>query len=483
MDLAKLETPTQWDTRQQLRFLDNNSTRCPSEWIRAPEFEAFAKQAISRTDVIVTSSRTVSINNEASRANFANDFDKSSPSNFFPTVISAGSRLKLSPPIEVEVKDSVRNRDAYETAKREGRIYITPYTNATLRVHDTPAIQGYTGNGTCQVVNWSKTQPTGSHVGCGRTLYDFPSGSYQTTPGILNNEWAIPATYRVYKDVDAVSAIAGTEAFFEDLLREVNDKLWTIPFDSGLVTAGTAELNSGYWDIATELGELPETIKMIYGAMKAILNKYLEVRGKVKTLRANSISSGSISTDIASLWMGYRYGIQPIVYSISDALDYLERQGVFRTVRQGLNLTETIVTPVGPVTFSGRDRYWGKVRVDPLNNLTDLKANVLSTAWELVPLSFVIDWVFNVGDLLSSLTGPSGATEVKHSYSRRMGGIIPLTLRGSTVYADVQYYRSIPINPLAHIGLTADPNMTWKRVLDALSLSWFQVKSDFRRKL
>lgn len=486
MDIAINQGPWRQEGEKKQQVWTESATSCSIDTRQMPEFRDFIAQGRASAAMVVktTYAPALQISNASSRSYFANGFDKTSPPLIWPTVVSDRSGINLMPPVSLVAKDGVRDREAFEKAKREGRIYICPYSHVSLNVADRPHVTSYDAMGETTVGNVARVTPSGSRRACNRTLYSFPSGDTAYVPNLNQvNEWYANALYHVYKNAQVESTIRGYEPLFEDLLKDVSATIWDEPFDAGLITAGTAELNSAYWDVATELGELPETIGMIYNALRAILNKYLEARRKIKTLKANSISSGGILTDVASVWMGYRYGIQPIVYSINDALDYLERQGVFRTVRQGLNQTFSIVTPHGPVTFSGRDRYWGKAKIDPTQNLADLKFNLLSTAWELVPLSFVVDWVLNVGDFLSALTGPSGATEVKHSYSRRCTGIIPVTLRGESLPVEISFYRYIPINPLAYISLTADPTMTWKRVLDALSLSWFQVKSDFRRKL
>jgi hypothetical protein len=88
-----------------------------------------------------------------------------------------------------------------------------------------------------------------------------------------------------------------------------------------------------------------------------------------------------------------------------------------------------------------------------------------------------MDWVFNIGDFLSALLPPSGAQEVKHTYSWRAKATIPLLIGGRALYGELDFYRNLPINPIDHLGLTIDSNMSWRRWLDALALTWFAVRS------
>lgn len=400
------------------------------------------------------------------------------------TVVHGEDKLDLQQPLyhQYTLPRVDGSRAAYERAKRSGGIYIMPDERYTISVPDIPVVLDHSGSIPSAHHAWfTEMAPAPSRYACRRQLYDAGGVDVDQTITLGRVNTFVPRTqYTVFKDAKVVSGLKlhGDEvrSFVDAVVRTIRNH----DFSTGLVTAGTAELNSAYWDIATELGELPETVKMIYNGLKAIITKYLEARRKIASLPKNNISSGSALTDVASIWMAYRYGIMPIVYSINDALDYLHSQGVFRTVRQGENFEIPLQHSGNQYMITGRDRYWGKARVDPLDAKTGLKMNIMSTAWELVPLSFVIDWAFNIGDLLSSLQGPSGAKEIKHSYSRRVEFQALYEVNGNPFNVNISYYMRQPINPMSHIGLTLDLQMTWKRVLDALSLSWFAFKSQNR---
>lgn len=248
--------------------------------------------------------------------------------------------------------------------------------------------------------------------------------------------------------------------------------------DMGSVTEAAAELNASAYDLLTELGELPETVSMIYDALRKIITYYLETKRKVNLLKRTDRKNNPISLvdDIASLWMAYRYGIMPIVYSINDALDYLEMKGtLFRTVRKGKNHSIPLDIPGWDFpNLNVRERIWAKGRFQAVNK-NGIGLNPLTTAWELVPLSFIIDWALNIGDLLSAISPSIDFDEKSYSFSLQC----KQTLTGKhesipiPIQFEVDLYQRHSINPLDHIGLNLDLVMTFKRRLDALALSWF----------
>lgn len=294
----------------------------------------------------------------------------------------------------------------------------------------------------------------------------------------VNSSLSVTGTYQTFQSTNLSTLLTLHKDKIQRAAALISESVRSIEPSTGLVTSAAAELNESAYDLLTELGELPETVNMIYDALKKIITYYLEVKNKVNVLKRSKRSNEPISLldDIASLWMGYRYGIMPIVYSINDALDYLEMKGtLFRTVRQGQNHSVSLEIPGW--TFPDlqvRERIWAKGRFQASSG-NGLGMNPVTTAWELIPLSFIIDWVFNVGDLLSALSPSINFDEKEFTQSLQckqtlMGkhGDIPFA-----VPFVVDLYDRRKINPLVHVGLNLDIVMTFKRKLDALALSWF----------
>lgn len=118
-------------------------------------------------------------------------------------------------------------------------------------------------------------------------------------------------------------------------------------------------------------------------------------------------------------WLEYRYGWQPVINSIYATAEQLMRENSQRvipiTVRAGreTNLSEArdfsdLATFSKGLAISARksERYIMSCNfylpdTTDLANFTSL--NPVSIAWELVPYSFVVDWVYSVGGYLQNL--------------------------------------------------------------------------------
>lgn len=388
-------------------------------------------------------------------------------------------------------EDSSR-REAFEAAKKDGRIYVNPDYRFRATVWDDPRVVSYSSRVPfkvtrgCTELGDSYKPASSACVGGGGFITPWDSSLISAfKPNThQSNPYSIPMDWELYRDVHIESRTRGNYVQIKQALTSIAEAIRGKEFSTALITSGLAERNAAYWDIATEIGELPETIKAIYSGLKAILTKYLEARRKVATLRKNSISSGSLVGDVASVWMNFRYGIGPIAYSIEDMLSYLYKQGVFNTTRSGENrIFEVPLGDGSSFEVTTRDRFWSKVRVDPNHALNGLQTNLFKTAWELVPLSFVIDWVLNIGDLLSTLSGPNGEIEGVTTYSRKCSVFFELPFGGGRLPTQMELYSRSIINPSAHVGVVINPTMTYKRWLDAAALSWNQVKSEIRNQL
>lgn len=131
---------------------------------------------------------------------------------------------------------------------------------------------------------------------------------------------------------------------------------------------------------------------------------------------------GSQVTDLAALWLTYRYGIRPAISDVLMIVNGLEKKtgNIRATSRVTAELASNASTVYANVDMSG----WGKltysvqkndgvvVRAMSLDELVATRAynigmsgkDLLTTPWELIPYSFVIDWFVNVGDYLGALS-------------------------------------------------------------------------------
>jgi len=158
---------------------------------------------------------------------------------------------------------------------------------------------------------------------------------------------------------------------------------------------------------------------------------------KVKPKRLEGYEGAS--RQLASNWLAYVFGIEPLFQDLYNGLDILQQpikslkvkgrgnSGLYRSL-----WTETVTGPLPWSTW----KYYGKFRLEEyrcevgaevridnpaLHFLEQLGLlNPASVAWEVVPFSFVADWVSNAGDCLRRLTDFAGCSLTMTYHSERV---------------------------------------------------------------
>lgn len=258
-----------------------------------------------------------------------------------------------------------------------------------------------------------------------------------------------------------------------------------LEINSGLVTGVLAEAESGSYDLLTEIAELPSTVSFLADVVKkasqSVETHNRAMKSLYKQLRtATGKFAEKISRKIASAWLAYRYAIMPLIYSIEDIKETLKGyKRVFAKFRKketsDLSRPESGFDEV--TSASATLRCWIKRAYSP-EDLVDqllgvLKINFFSTAWELVTLSFVVDWFVNIGDVITAFTGNKCYIAQAATFSRK--------IEGSSTYASVttpsvrvevipDFYERQIIEPRNHIGFQFEFDLSWKRQLDAIAL-------------
>lgn len=143
-------------------------------------------------------------------------------------------------------------------------------------------------------------------------------------------------------------------------------------------------------------------------------------------------SARKIVKSIGDLWLSYRYGWMPALMDVHGAVKAIEDRdnGTYNryivTTRSRRNKSETAsrthestiggYAPV-TVTYSLTRNLTVSVRADAaLTNATYRRlqdvgvTDPITTAWELLPYSFVVDWFLGVGDFLDGVNALKGYT-------------------------------------------------------------------------
>jgi len=205
----------------------------------------------------------------------------------------------------------------------------------------------------------------------------------------------------------------------------------------------------------------------------------------------------------ASMWLGYRYGLMATYY---DIMSWKDSFGSKRT-RQRITASSSSFYHSGDLITTATDNsFWNGTRTTRysrstltsagclcslgMDGLEDTKGafRVLSTAWELLPLSFVLDWFYDTSTRIQALEGsvlrPTLGTWIVHRHqlskydnynqTGKVTGTSPLCTgsgsRGGTTMEETRYTQRIA-NPTVSYLPELRVNLNWKRVADGVALA------------
>ncbi|UJQ85912.1 MAG: putative maturation protein [Apeevirus fundihabitans] len=226
-------------------------------------------------------------------------------------------------------------------------------------------------------------------------------------------------------------------------------------------------------------------LKLQYRKRKAIdrLERYQK--------RKNKQMYRELTTTLSSLWLQFRYEVMPLVYTAEDALAVIANStSEYITSREAVNLPLTLTPDLGwglnqsTVVIPRSLKVFIKSRLRPENGYSKtMSMNPFSTAWELLTLSFVVDWFVNIGDAIAAYTGgfsdTSGATTSIKLDTRQ---IFTLNgVNGAYVELSANFYTRSTIDPRLCGGLVIRPELNLFRYLDAMSLAWSRSRFKISR--
>lgn len=161
----------------------------------------------------------------------------------------------------------------------------------------------------------------------------------------------------------------------------------------------------GDLDISVDLAEAGKTAKMLH-----VTDQLVDFT-KTFTRKFGILKTAS------NAWLQYTYGIRPLLGTIYGVADENLRVVINKTANFSARAsakykpaTVTVNTIWGPVNFPIKSSSLKRsitLGVDMRTDQFDLgrwsSLNPVSIAWELLPYSFVVDWVYNVGGYLRNM--------------------------------------------------------------------------------
>lgn len=191
-------------------------------------------------------------------------------------------------------------------------------------------------------------------------------------------------------------------------------------------TEALGKLPEGDFNLGVALAESKQTLTWLAKAtVRAVWFIHHARHGRWKKAgKVLGFKNWSDSKGSADGWLEYQYAVIPFLADIYGAQELLktgfkEKDQVFKVSRQVTNEEGVghLVTNCPPDRIEGYCReicrvvYYQKVTNATLHGLNSLGlTNPALIAWELVPFSFVIDWLLPIGNFLGALTATQGLT-------------------------------------------------------------------------
>jgi len=221
----------------------------------------------------------------------------------------------------------------------------------------------------------------------------------------------------------------------------------TIPgsMQNEAVTKALLNLVSDSAGLGENLATMGQTVRLLANPLTYIVNKIRFIRNTrswdvfIRQVGVDALSHRP--TDVARRYLEYVYGIKPLMQDVYDTVHILKEMSNKPLLIRGRGVSKRYAS--GPVTVydEGFNGSWTQVQfntksevrcnlwaqVDPnspgIRALNQLGlANPASLAWDLMPWSFIIDWVLPIGSVLQALTASHGLTWVDGSVSCRLKG-------------------------------------------------------------
>lgn len=193
-------------------------------------------------------------------------------------------------------------------------------------------------------------------------------------------------------------------------------------------------------DLGVSLGEYRETAGLVAGAMKKTFDAYKALKRhnfsdalKVVTGRRNKHYTDAAKA-AADAWLGYTYGVKPLMNDVYGAMERLQSDKDILDIHVVRASHRTRVSGTAQLnggqyhglvegSMRGKGKYTFYVENPLLFTLDQIGViNPLSLGWELIPLSFVVDWFIPIGGFLRGVVPPPGIHSVSgYTYVKAQG--------------------------------------------------------------
>lgn len=183
-----------------------------------------------------------------------------------------------------------------------------------------------------------------------------------------------------------------------------------------LYNSAVSELNKrarGELDLSVSALEYHQVLKMIKGAgsIRSYLGNTIKNAARRGRKPTGETTLKALARDSGGNWLQWQLGLRPLLSDFHDVVKEVNTRVVLNTMRIRAKRTGPIavsewssldsdVKKFSTVNLKGVQGVDIRVQfrpVDSFNALRYASLNPVGWAWELMPLSFVVDWFYNIG--------------------------------------------------------------------------------------
>jgi len=200
-----------------------------------------------------------------------------------------------------------------------------------------------------------------------------------------------------------------------------------------------AQLNSSDFQSLVSAAEIKKTVSTFTSVFRKVIRLIPMILNYRRTL-SNLSKRGvrRLSKDASRQWLELRYGVRPIAYDMrnlykainsiidghtrvrfysKEEMDPLSYEISANTNNFSVGYLQYDYHSLSTRTVEASAGIIADVDIEGLKRVTRPLglSEITQSAWELVPFSFVVDWFFNVGNLISAWS-PASSTRILGSY-------------------------------------------------------------------
>lgn len=281
----------------------------------------------------------------------------------------------------------------------------------------------------------------------------------------------------------SVGSVGVNPDYVNRAIAEAYDDLRQAKLSLGVALA---ELGKTLGFLASTVERLIRVLIVIQRVIRGKSNPWktwtsLGLKGRPPKSRVKSQASGS--------WLEYQYAVLPLINDVYGALELAksglrERNLLFsvqRTIGGSVDPSSFVFTSHSPsevngsVKQSARVRFTGVVNPGYLSAAAELGlTNPLLIGWELVPFSFVVDWIMPIGMVLSSFDAPLGVRFVDGNLTKVVYGKVQAK-RLTPVFGSIQ--GNLPEAKLSILAMQRSTYLSWPIALPYMKAPWSNTRA------